>query len=109
MSEVTKLMMWVTSSSEPEMGIARILICNFAPLPITKSTFVAEDIINLPHDPVGPLYRSRNHSLSSRTCAIVEQVLRAFQVPRYQDSGHDCQHALAAFVHAPTFVYVRAT
>ena len=62
----------------------------------------AENTINLPHDPLSPVNSRRNHRLCSRTRPVIEQVLCGLQMTGYQDSGHDCQHALAAFVHATT-------
>jgi len=32
--------------------------------------------------------------------ARVEQIVRSLQVSGYENSGFDCQHTLAAFVHA---------
>src|SRR5438876_7322591 len=63
---------------------------------------LAKHTINLPHYPLSPLNSRSYHRFRARTPAIIKQVLRTFQVPRHKDSGHDCQHALAAFVHAVT-------
>jgi hypothetical protein len=71
-------------------------------------------VVYLPHNPLCPLNRSRNHGVGSRaTLWSTEQILCRLQVPRHKDSRQHRQRTFAALVHAcmvacSPFIHLRA-
>jgi hypothetical protein len=59
-----------------------------------------EHIINLPHDPLGPLDARFNQLICSWTSLwSTEQVVRRLHVQARKNCCHDSEHALSTFVH----------
>jgi hypothetical protein len=56
-------------------------------------------VINFPHDPLRPPNRSGNHGLRPRARLRIEEIVGGLRVACHEDSRHNCQHALAPFVH----------
>jgi len=65
-------------------------------------------VVNLAHDPLSPLNRSRNHGVGSWTALRpTKQVVSRVQVPSNENPCHDCQNALAAFIHNRQVYHIR--
>ena len=61
-----------------------------------------EHIVNLPHDPLGPLNRSRDHGLRPRARAVGEEVFSGLEMP--SDENPPCR--ARAWVHNRTCSHV---
>jgi hypothetical protein len=68
---------------------------------IAHGSSAREHIINLPHDPLGPLNRSGNHGLGPRARLGIEEVVGKLQVTRHEYPRHNRHHALAYVTVAP--------
>jgi len=62
-------------------------------------SLLRKHVINLPHDPLGPLNGCGHERFGPRAGSAVKQIVRGFQVSGDEDSRHNRQHALAALVH----------
>ncbi len=61
---------------------------------------LTEDLVNFPHDLLGPLNGRRYQLVRVRAAAgRPKQIARGPHVHRRKDRGHDAEHAFASFVH----------
>jgi hypothetical protein len=67
--------------------------------------FIAEHVVNFPHDPLCPLHSRGYEIFCAWTRMAIVQIFSCLQVPSHKDSCHDCQHSFAALVH-PDRIYI---